>query len=69
VAVACVEVVEGEGELRATGHAFARCGVGIDHTASETFEGLGLPREVLLLRADARVADQPFSGFSFETYL
>jgi hypothetical protein len=28
-----------------------------------------LPRDVLLLRADARVADQPFSGLSSETHL
>jgi hypothetical protein len=28
-----------------------------------------LPREVLLLRADTGIADQPFSGFTFETHL
>ena len=50
-------------------HAFAGCGVGIDHGASETLKRLHLPREVLLLRADARVADQPFSGLRFETHL
>jgi hypothetical protein len=67
--VAGVEVIEGAGKLRASGHALAGCGVGIDHAASETFERLGLPREVLLLRAYARVADEAFSGLTFETHL
>jgi hypothetical protein len=55
--VALVEVIEGAGKLGASSHAFAGCSVGIDHAASETLERLDLPREVLLLRADARVAD------------
>ena len=64
-----VEVIEGAGKLRSADHAFAGCGVGIDHVAFLSLKRLDLSREVLLLRAHARVANPPFSGFRFETHL
>jgi len=67
--VAGVEVVESTGKLRASGHAFAGCRVRIDRGATEALERLRLPRQVLLLRADAGVPDQPFCGFRSETHL
>src|SRR5271165_4931390 len=47
----------------------ARRLVGIDDVATEALERLRLSRKVLLLRADARVANQAFFGFPFETHL
>jgi len=36
---------ERAGKLRASGHAFAGCGVGIDHGASDTLERLDLLKD------------------------
>ena len=60
--VARVEFVEGFGERRSSGHVLAGRLVGINRVATEALERLGLPRQVLLLRTDASVTNQPFCG-------
>ena len=64
--VAFVEVVKRGGQFGASGHAFAGCGIGIDGSATGTLQRLDLTGEVLILRADAGVADEAFFGFTCE---
>ena len=47
----------------------AACGIGMDRATTFAPERLDLARQVLLLSAHARVADEPFRGFLFETDL
>jgi hypothetical protein len=72
-----VEVIEGAGKLRSADHAFAGCGVGIDHVAFLSLKRLGLSREglaaacekepkrVLLTCAGSEIQRQLFAALSF----
>jgi hypothetical protein len=60
---------EGGGEFRTPRKRFAGRGIGIDARATGALQRLQLPRKVLLLRAHAGIADEPFRGLLFETHL
>ena len=67
--VAFVDVLKRGGQFGASDHAVAGRGIGIDHLTTSTFQRVDLTGEVLVLRADAGVADEAFFGFTCETHL
>jgi hypothetical protein len=57
------------GQFRPPGRALAGRGVGMDVRTAGAFQRLDLAGQVLLLGADAGVADAAFRGLLFETHL